>query len=75
MVLKQVTWPLALSLPASSMKKNGGRLISVVSGFDTKGSRSSQSLKLLNWGFRNTNTFEISKKSNFFELDICKAQK
>ena len=32
--------------------------------------RSSESLKLLNWGFRNTNTFEISKKNEtFFELN------
>ena len=38
-----------------------------ISGFDTKNLRSSESLKLLNWGFRNTNTFEIAKKntSNF----------
>ena len=29
-----------------------------------------ESLKLLNWGFRNTNTFEISKKDvTFFELE------
>ena len=55
---------------ASSMKKNNRRLIAVVSGFETKNTRSSQSLKLLNWGFRNTNTFEISKKGEtFFELD------
>ena len=47
---------------ASSMKKNERRVIAVASGFDTKNHRSSQSLKLLNWGFRNTNTFEISKK-------------
>ena len=61
---------------ASSMKKNDRRLISVVSGFDTKGSRSSQSLKLLNWGFRNTNTFEISKKNQtFFELDTWQGTK
>ena len=61
---------------ASSMKKNDRRLISVVSGFDTKGSRSSQSLKLLNWGFRNTNTFEISKKNKtFFELDTWQGTK
>jgi serine-type D-Ala-D-Ala carboxypeptidase (penicillin-binding protein 5/6) len=46
---------------ASSMKKNERRVIAVVSGFDTKNLRSSESLKLLNWGFRNTNTFEISK--------------
>ncbi len=55
---------------ASSMKKNDRRLIAVASGFDTKNLRSSQSLKLLNWGFRNTNTFEISKKNEtIFELD------
>ena len=55
---------------ASSMKKKDRRLISVVSGFNTKNLRSSESLKLLNWGFRNTNTFEISKKDEtFFELD------
>ena len=47
---------------ASSMKKNERRLIAVVSGFETKKSRSLESLKLLNWGFRNSNTFEISKK-------------
>ena len=44
------------------MKKNDRRLIAVASGFPTKNSRSSESLKLLNWGFRNTNTFEIAKK-------------
>ena len=55
---------------ASSMKKNNRRLIAVVSGFPTKNIRSSDSLKLLNWGFRNTDTFEISKKGEtFFELD------
>ena len=51
---------------ASSMKKNDRRIISVVSGFDTKNLRSSESLKLLNWGFRNTNTFEISKKMKHY---------
>jgi D-alanyl-D-alanine carboxypeptidase (penicillin-binding protein 5/6) len=55
---------------ASSMKKKDRRIIAVVSGFATKGLRSSESLKLLNWGFRNTNTFEISKKDEtIFELD------
>ncbi len=55
---------------ASSMKKNERRLIAVASGFETKNLRSSQSLKLLNWGFRNTNTFEISKKDeSIFEID------
>jgi len=55
---------------ASSMKKNDRRLIAVASGFNTKNLRSSESLKLLNWGFRNTNTFEISKKDEaIFEID------
>ena len=55
---------------ASSMKKDERRMIAVASGFETKNLRSSQSLKLLNWGFRNTNTFEISKKDeSFFEID------
>ena len=55
---------------ASSMKNKDRRIIAVVSGFDTKNLRSSESLKLLNWGFRNTNTFEISKKNEtMFELD------
>ena len=52
------------SLASSMIKKKIGRVIAVASGFETKNSRSSQSLKLLNWGFRNTsNTFEISKKN------------
>ncbi len=55
---------------SSSMKKNDRRIISVVSGFETKKLRSSESLKLLNWGFRNTNTLEIAKKDQtLFELD------
>jgi D-alanyl-D-alanine carboxypeptidase (penicillin-binding protein 5/6) len=55
---------------ASSMKKNERRVIAVASGFETKNLRSKESLKLLNWGFRNTNTFEISKKDNtFFEIN------
>ncbi len=55
---------------ASTMKKKDRRVIAVASGFNTKNLRSSESLKLLNWGFRNTNTFEISKKNEtIFELD------
>ena len=55
---------------ASSMKKNERRIIGVASGFETKNLRSNQSLKLLNWGFRNTNTFEISKKDEtIFEIE------
>ena len=55
---------------ASSMIKDERRVIAVASGFETKNFRSSQSLKLLNWGFRNTNTFEISKKNEtIFEVE------
>ncbi len=56
---------------ASSMQKDTRRIIAVGSGFPTKQFRSSESLKLLNWGFRNTNTYEISKKGEtFFDLDV-----
>ena len=55
---------------ASSMKKKDRRVIAVLSGFETKKLRGSESLKLLNWSYRNTNTFEISKKNEtYFELD------
>ncbi len=61
---------------ASSMKKNDRRLIAVASGFPTKNLRSSESLKLLNWGFRNTNTFEVSKKDETtFELETWLGKK
>jgi D-alanyl-D-alanine carboxypeptidase (penicillin-binding protein 5/6) len=61
---------------ASSMIKKDRRIIAVVSGFETKNSRSTESLKLLNWGFRNTNTFEISKKSEtMFELETWLGRK
>ena len=61
---------------ASSMKKKDRRLISVVSGFESKKKRSLESLKLLNWGFRNTNTFEISKKGEtFYELETWLGRK
>ncbi len=61
---------------ASSMKKDSRRIIAVGSGFPTKNLRSSQSLKLLNWGFRNTNTYEISRiGETFFELDAWLGKK
>ncbi len=61
---------------ASSMRKKNRRLIAVASGFPTKKLRSSESLKLLNWGFRNTNTYEVSKKTEtFFELDTWLGKK
>ena len=52
---------------ASSVIGEKRRLIAVASGFKTKQSRSNDSIKLLSWGLRNTNTYEISEKdkSNF----------
>ena len=48
---------------ASTMQRDERRLIAVASGFQTKNARSSGSLKILSWGFRNTDTFKISKKN------------
>ena len=61
---------------ASSMKKNERRVIAVASGFETKKFRSSDSLKLLNWAYRNSNTFEISKKDiTTFEINTWLGKK
>ncbi len=61
---------------ASSIKKKDRRLIAVASGFQTKNLRSSESLKLLNWGFRNTSTFEVTKSNDtFFELEAWLGKK
>jgi len=61
---------------ASSIKKESRRLIAVGSGFESAGTRSSQSLKLLNWGLLNTETFEISKKNKtIFEIETWLGKK
>ena len=61
---------------ASSMIKDERRIIAVGSGFPTKNFRSSESLKLLNWGFRNSNTYEVSKVGKtFFEIDTWLGKK
>ena len=51
---------------ASSSKRKTRRLISVGSGFQTKSLRTSESIKMLNWGYRNTDTFQISKHNETF---------
>ena len=47
---------------ASSIMKNGRRLVAVGSGFETKNSRSKESTKLLIYGLTNFDLVEISKK-------------
>ena len=47
---------------ASSVKRETRRLISVASGFNTKSSRTIDSIKLINWGYRHSDTFDVSKK-------------
>tara|TARA_B100000780_G_scaffold213944_1_gene153496 strand:+ start:2236 stop:3411 length:1176 start_codon:yes stop_codon:yes gene_type:complete len=46
---------------ASSVKRNGRRLIAVGSGFDTKNDRSNESAKLLTWGLTNFDLIQIAK--------------
>ena len=46
---------------ASSIYKNGRRLISVGSGFNTKNDRSRESAKLITWGLTNFDLIEITK--------------
>ena len=61
---------------ASTIKKETRRLISVGSGFETKRLRTSQSIKLLSWGFRNTDTFKVSKAGEtIFNVDAWLGKK
>ena len=48
---------------ASSVFRNGRRLIAVGSGFDTKNLRSKESAKLLTWGLTNFDLIEIAKSN------------
>jgi len=61
---------------AASIFKNNRRLISVGSGFETKNSRSKQSLKLLIWGLTNFDTIQIAKSNEKFDsLDVWLGKK
>ena len=61
---------------ASSMERNGRRLIAVGSGFKTKSSRSKESAKLLSYGITNFDTIKISLKNEKFDsLDVWLGQK
>ena len=48
---------------AASVIGEKRRLISVISGSQTKKARSLDSMKLISWGLRNTNTYEIVEKN------------
>ena len=48
---------------ASSVNRNGRRLIAVGSGFNTKNDRSRESAKLLTWGLTNFDLIEIAKSN------------
>ena len=61
---------------ASSIYKNGRRLIAVGSGFDTKKERSRESSKLLSWGLTNFDLIEIAKSNEPIEsLDVWHGKK
>ena len=56
---------------ASSINRNGRRLIAVGSGFKTKNSRSKESVKLLTYGLTNFDLVEITKsKIAFQKIDV-----
>ena len=56
---------------AASVKGQDRRIISVISGFQTKTARSSESMKIINWALRNTSTYNIAKKNETqFEFDV-----
>ena len=52
---------------ASSLERNGRRLIAVGSGFETKSSRSKESAKLLTYGITNFDTIKITEKNNILD--------
>ena len=61
---------------ASSIYRNGRRLIAVVSGFDTKNDRSRESSKLLTWGLTNFDLIEIAKSNTQIEnVDVWLGKK
>ena len=61
---------------AASVYRNGRRLISVGSGFDTKNDRSKESSKLLTWGLTNFDLIEIAKRNKPIEkIDVWHGKK
>ena len=61
---------------ASSVERNGRRLIAVGSGFNTKNERSRESAKLLTWGLTNFDLVEITKANTPIDnLDVWLGKK
>ena len=56
---------------ASSINRNGRRLIAVGSGFNSKNSRSRESIKLLTYGLTNYDLVQITKANEpFYKIDV-----
>ena len=61
---------------ASSVYKNGRRLIAVGSGFNSKNDRSKESAKLITWGLTNFDLIEIAKSDKPIDnLDVWLGKK
>ncbi|WP_415324120.1 D-alanyl-D-alanine carboxypeptidase family protein [Candidatus Pelagibacter sp. Uisw_127] len=61
---------------ASSIYRNGRRLIAVGSGFNTKNDRSKESSKLLTWGLTNFDLVEVAKSNTPIEnVDVWLGKK
>ncbi len=61
---------------ASSINKNGRRLLAVGSGFDTKRDRSKQSTKILTYGLTNFDLVKITESNKVFsDVDVWLGQK
>jgi serine-type D-Ala-D-Ala carboxypeptidase (penicillin-binding protein 5/6) len=61
---------------ASSVKRNGRRLIAVGSGFSSKNDRSKESTKLLTWGFANFDLIEVAKSNTVIDsVDVWLGKK
>ena len=61
---------------ASSVIRNGRRLIAVGSGFESKNARSKESKKLLTWGITNFDLIEIAKsKEPIDKIDVWLGKK
>jgi len=61
---------------ASSVERNGRRLIAVGSGFNTKNDRSRESAKLLTWGLTNFDLVKITKaNSPIDDIDVWLGKK